>query len=82
VSRDGAAEIAVSDRGPGVREEERELIFERFRRGSTPGDAAGFGLGLAIGRELAERMNGRLKVGAENGGARFTLVLPPSAVPE
>ncbi len=81
VSRDGSAQIAVSDRGPGVRKEERELIFERFRRGSTPGDAAGFGLGLAIGRELAERMNGRLDVGAENGGGRFTLVLPASETP-
>jgi signal transduction histidine kinase len=77
----GRAEIVVSDQGPGVREDERELIFERFRRGSTPGDAAGFGLGLAIGRELAERMNGRLDVGAENGGARFTLVLPASQAP-
>jgi len=79
--REGSAEIAVSDRGPGVREEERELIFERFQRGSRPGDAAGFGLGLAIGRELAERMNGALDVAGENGGARFTLVLPESEVP-
>ncbi len=82
VSREGSAEIAVSDRGPGVRAEERELIFERFRRGSTPGDAAGFGLGLAIGRELAERMNGGLDVAGENGGARFTLALPASDVPQ
>jgi signal transduction histidine kinase len=79
-AEEGCAEIAVSDRGPGVREEERELIFERFQRGRSPGDAAGFGLGLAIGRELAERMGGRLEVGAENGGARFTLRLPASSV--
>ncbi len=80
--REGSAQIAVSDRGPGVPEEERELIFERFRRGSAPGDAAGFGLGLAIGRELAQRMNGGLDVAGENGGARFTLVLPASEVPQ
>ncbi len=77
----GSAQIAVSDRGPGVRKEERDLIFERFRRGSTPGDAAGFGLGLAIGRELAERMSGRLDVVDGNGGGQFTLVLPASDVP-
>ncbi|MDQ6749196.1 MAG: HAMP domain-containing histidine kinase [Actinomycetota bacterium] len=81
-THEGSAQIAVSDRGPGVRDEERELFFERFRRGSTPGDAAGFGLGLAIGRELAERMSGRLDVGSGNGGARFTLALPASDVPE
>jgi signal transduction histidine kinase len=80
-SRDGEAELAVRDSGPGVRPEEREVIFERFRRGSTPGDAGGFGLGLAIGRELAERMNGRLEVGAEDRGARFTLALPLSDAP-
>ncbi len=81
LSREGFAQIAVSDRGPGVREEERELIFERFRRGSTPGDAAGFGLGLAIGRELAERMNGRLDLASGDGGAQFTLALPASEIP-
>lgn len=48
--------IAVEDDGPGVDPGERELIFERFRRGSDPERHPGFGLGLAIGRELAARM--------------------------
>ncbi|MGH3049552.1 MAG: HAMP domain-containing sensor histidine kinase, partial [Gaiellaceae bacterium] len=52
--------LIVSDEGPGVAPEERALIFERFKRGRETGGEAGFGLGLAIGRELAERMGGTL----------------------
>ena len=57
----GAPAIEVADRGPGIPEEEREHIFERFQRGRTAGAESGFGLGLAIGRELAERMGGTLR---------------------
>ncbi len=58
----GWATVEVSDQGPGVAAEDRERIFARFQRGaSTPGTAkGGFGLGLAIGRELATRMGGSL----------------------
>jgi signal transduction histidine kinase len=70
----------VSDGGPGVAMAERELIFERFRRGSAGQGNTGFGLGLAIGRELAVRMGGTLTVEptepAENRGASFVLTLP------
>lgn len=55
---DNFCEIAVSDEGPGVAPADRELIFERFTRGSAT--SGGFGLGLAIGRELAIRMGGSL----------------------
>lgn len=68
--------LTVSDDGPGVPEPERERIFERFERGTAPGAEAGFGLGLAIGRELARRMNGDLRLEARSPGAHFTLVLP------
>jgi signal transduction histidine kinase len=67
--------LAVSDRGPGVPEEERELIFERFKRGTATGGEAGFGLGLAIGRELADRMAGSLTLDRTETGARFVLRL-------
>jgi signal transduction histidine kinase len=69
--------MRVTDSGPGVPPEERELIFERFKRGRDTAGQAGFGLGLAIGRELAERMGGELELDASFGpGARFTLTLP------
>jgi signal transduction histidine kinase len=68
--------IRVRDQGPGVRAEEREAIFERFRRGRDTAGEAGFGLGLAIGRELARRMGGDLVLdSAVAPGACFTLRL-------
>ena len=74
------ATVEVVDAGPGVPPEEREVIFQRFRRGSSTGGEEGFGLGLAIGRELAERLGGQLELApdAETGarGARFVLSLP------
>ena len=42
--------------------DEREHIFERFHRGKATSAESGFGLGLAIGRELAERMGGTLEL--------------------
>jgi signal transduction histidine kinase len=69
--------ISVCDEGPGVADEEREAIFSRFRRGRDTAGQAGFGLGLAIGRELAERMGGALVLEDGDGsGATFTLKLP------
>jgi signal transduction histidine kinase len=75
--------LSVRDQGPGVRPEERELIFERFQRGRDTGGQAGFGLGLAIGRELAARMGGELVLDEPDGrGAKFTLRLPAARAPD
>jgi signal transduction histidine kinase len=72
-----SALVAVRDQGPGVAASESELIFERFQRGSATGKRSGFGLGLAIGRELATRMGGQLElIAGETPGARFELRLP------
>jgi signal transduction histidine kinase len=77
------AKLSVCDEGPGVAPEERELIFERFKRGRETGGEAGFGLGLAIGRELARRMGGELVLEEPpEGGATFTLRLPTALAPE
>jgi signal transduction histidine kinase len=75
------AGLTVSDSGPGVAPEERELIFERFKRGVATGGEAGFGLGLAIGRELARRMHGDLLLADTGVGATFRLVLPAAGAP-
>jgi signal transduction histidine kinase len=76
---DGSAAIVVADRGPGIPDEEREQIFERFHRGRAAGSASGFGLGLAIGRELAELMAGELRLDDSAAGAHFVLSLPVAA---
>jgi signal transduction histidine kinase len=73
-------ELTVEDAGPGVLPEERELIFERFKRGSGRSGEGGFGLGLAIGRELARRMDGALELVEADAGATFRLRLPAARV--
>jgi len=82
-TRDGGgwATIAVADDGPGIPEPERERIFERFHRGAAASSSGGFGLGLAIGRELARRMGGELEL--EDGtGTRFVLRLHSAGAQE
>jgi signal transduction histidine kinase len=70
------ATVEVADEGPGVAPADRERIFERFERGSAPSGEGGFGLGLAIGRELARRMGGELRHDdGTDPGARFVLEL-------
>lgn len=72
------AVLHVADSGPGVPPAEQTRIFERYERGSRTGGEGGFGLGLAIGRELARRMDGELALDPEpaDGGAVFVLTLP------
>ena len=83
----GRGRLDVLDDGPGVPDEERELIFERFHRGdrarstgSAGRDTGGSGLGLAIARGLAERAGGHLGLADRDGepvpGAHFVLLLP------
>jgi signal transduction histidine kinase len=78
-SRDRAG-VAVEDEGPGVAGDEHERIFERFARGAQA-EPGGFGLGLAIGRELARRMDGDLVLDDTPAGARFVLWLPRATPP-
>ena len=50
--------IGVTDEGPGIDEDEREQVFERFYRGSASGGAPGTGLGLNVVEALAKRWDG------------------------
>ncbi len=69
----GTASLTVSDAGPGIPEATRRQAFEPFFTGDA---ARGAGLGLAIARELAERMEGDLTLSSRSQGAAFTLALP------
>jgi signal transduction histidine kinase len=77
----GPGGLTVADQGPGVAEAERDLIFERFKRGAATGGEGGFGLGLAIGRELARLMSGDLTLTDTSLGATFALTLPTAIPP-
>lgn len=76
---DGHVVLEVDDDGPGVPEEMREAVFERFTRLDDARDRqhGGTGLGLAIVSEIARAHGGSVAVtDAPLGGARFTVTLP------
>ncbi len=74
--------IRVTDRGPGVPEEERERIFLPFYRVPGRPDQIGAGLGLAIARGFTEANGGRLWLESRAGqGASFVLALPAVELP-
>jgi heavy metal sensor kinase len=80
--RDGRVEVEVSDTGPGIAAEEVERLFERFQRGDAGGPERGFGLGLAIAREIARAHRGRIRVESAPGrGSRFVVELPTAPEP-
>ncbi|MEV5970268.1 sensor histidine kinase [Streptomyces sp. NPDC051921] len=69
--------LRVTDSGPGVPAERRELIFTEGWSTKAPPAHGKRGLGLPLVRRLAERRGGSARVGASaDGGAEFTVVLP------
>jgi signal transduction histidine kinase len=74
----GPVEVSVSDTGLGISPEDTEKIFDRFYRTDESRSRAtgGFGLGLAIAREMVHAMGGRIAVDSTPGqGSRFTVTL-------
>jgi PAS domain S-box-containing protein len=75
----GLVRISVTDRGPGVPESFRAVIFEKFSQADASDTRAigGTGLGLAISKELVERMGGTIGYrSVEGDGATFYVDLP------
>jgi signal transduction histidine kinase len=77
--RDGAAVLAVADRGPGVRPEDRDRVFERFFRGGPASGSGVGGLGLSVVRWVAEAHGGTARLLDTGRGAAFEVVLPNAA---
>jgi len=81
--RDGKAEITVSDNGPGVAEEDRDKIFDRFftaDRAHTAGK--GTGLGLSICKRIMDMHGQSLRLLDTESGAAFRFTLERAEMPE
>lgn len=79
---DGDAVLIVDDDGPGVPEEQRSRVFDRFYRldSSRARTSGGAGLGLAMVRRVVEGHQGSVQIETSpSGGARFEVRLPLSA---
>ena len=74
---DSWIEIRISDHGPGIPEEHRHQVFEKFFRLSGTEGVRGTGLGLAISKGIVEAHQGKIWVeNLSDGGAKFILALP------
>lgn len=80
----GRVELSVSDRGPGVPEELRGRLFERFAQldSSDARRRSGTGLGLSISRSIIQRLGGDIKyLARDGGGSTFYFHLPAAPQP-
>ena len=75
-----AAEVSVSDSGPGISKEDLPKLFNKFQQVGerTATDVSGTGLGLAIAKEIVELHHGRIWAESDpvKRGARFAFTLP------
>ena len=76
----GTLTLTVRNQGSRIPENERELIFEKFYRGSNQrSKSQGTGLGLAIAKTIVETYGGRIRLEAEPLGPAFHFDLPMAA---
>jgi two-component system sensor histidine kinase MprB len=71
------AQVSVSDRGPGIADQDLPRIFERFYRAPAARGLPGAGLGLAIVGSVAQANGGTIEVRTGPDGSTFTLAFPP-----
>ncbi|TXG92520.1 sensor histidine kinase [Rhodococcus rhodnii] len=78
----GLLELSVDDAGPGIPEDDRRLVFDRFYRSTASRSMPGSGLGLAIVRQVVVKHGGTITAEeSERGGALIRIVLPGSREP-
>jgi two-component system sensor histidine kinase MprB len=70
--------VSVADSGPGITDEDRQFVFDRFWRSPSARSLPGSGLGLSIVAQVVEEFAGTVTVDRDPqlGGARFTIQLP------
>jgi signal transduction histidine kinase len=77
VKQEKQAVITISDTGVGIRDGDRERVFERFYRADSVRNIEGTGLGLSIVKSVISAHGGKIDVRSEPGkGSSFTVVLP------
>jgi two-component system sensor histidine kinase KdpD len=77
--------VEISDHGPGLAEDERERIFEKFYRGREHAAAGGAGLGLTVCKGVVQAHGGRMWASNRTGGGAifsFTIPLAKEAAPQ
>jgi signal transduction histidine kinase len=75
VRADGRAEISVSDNGPGISDEEKGKVVERFYRGDASRGTPGVGLGLSLAQAVAKLHGSTLELSDRNPGVRVALTV-------
>src|SRR5271166_245196 len=73
---DGAAEIAVADNGPGIKESEKAKVVERFYRGDASRGTPGVGLGLSVVQAVAKLHGSTLEFVDRGPGLCVLLAIP------
>ncbi len=75
-------EFYVTDTGPGIRDDEQKIVFERFRQASESlvRNFEGAGLGLSISKAYVEKLGGKIWLNSHEGiGSTFYFTLPYNA---
>lgn len=73
--KDGRVDISIEDTGPGIPEDDRTRIFERFFRAEKSRSSPGDGLGLSLVYAVLKLHKGQIRVTDNEPGARFTVSL-------
>ena len=79
-SQDGGVSVSVTDSGPGIKPGDLPHIFKRFYRADSSRSSAGFGLGLAIAKSIADAHGASIAVKSRpRRGTTFTVTFPKNA---
>ena len=82
---DKAIEIDIDDNGPGIDEDKKDLVFERFYRADQSRNSkdGGSGIGLAIAKQIINMHDGTISIlNSQMGGTRVRIVLPKKQLPQ